>query len=255
MGFHHFSFHLGAKSFLHHKGRFFTQKTFSLYIFLLYAENTEGTTIEGGITVNHQSNQQQQHTGTDMPLALQFGAHELLDADEAIGTLVGAIEHFVLYDQYVQDTQLKNMMQRHKTAITQIYNTILDTLKSGKDPAVKTQTYMMEIQNTQTRFGMQPSSPKTPIQSVNEFNDECISSAILGHIKAIASEFTLTALEATNPVLRRIFADSIPNIIEMGFEIYLYQNEHQYYEVPQLNQQDMQNIVNSFGQANNNMSH
>lgn len=226
-----------------------------LYIFLLYAENTKRTIIEGGVTVVHQSNEQQQQPSTGMPLAQQFGAHELLDADEAIGTLIGGIEHFVIYDQYVQDTQLKNIMQRQKAALTQIYNTILDTMKSGKDPAVKTQTYLMEVQNTKTTFGMQPASPKTPIQSINEFNDECISSAILGHLKAAASEFTLAALEATHPVLRRIFADSIPNIIEMGYEIYLYQNENKYYEVPQLNPQDMQSIINSYGQAGSNMSH
>jgi len=202
-----------------------------------------------------QSNQQGQQPSTQMPLAQQFGAHELLDADEAIGTLIGGIEHFVIYDGFVQDARLKSIMQRQKSALTQIYNTIIDTMKSGKDPAVKTQTYLMEQQNTKTTFGMKPRSPKTPIQSVNELNDECISSAVLGHLKSIASEFTLAALEATHPVLRRIFADSIPNVIEMGYEVYLYQNEQQYYEVPQLAPQDMQTIVNSFGQAQNPMQH
>lgn len=203
----------------------------------------------------HQSQNPGQEQGGQMPMAQQFGAHELLDADEAIDTLVGGIEHFVIYDGFVQDTRLKSIMQRQKSALTQIYNTIIDTMKSGQDPAIKTQTYLMEQENTTTTFGMQPASPKTPIQSTNELNDECISSAMLGHIKAIASEFTLAALEATNPVLRRIFADSIPNIIEMGYETYLYQNEQQYYEVPQLSPQDMQTIVNSFGQAQNNMQH
>lgn len=203
-----------------------------------------------------QTNQPQQK-GSQMPLSQQFGAHELLDADEAIGTLVGGIEHFVLYDQYVQDQELKSIMQRQKSALTTIYNTILDTLKSGRDPEVKTQTYLMQTDSNRTIFGLKPkTSPKTPIQSVNEFNDECISSAMLGHLKAIASEFTLAALEATHPVLRRIFADSIPNVIEMAYEVYLYQNRNQYYEVPQLSPQDMQTIVNSYGQAQqNNMSH
>lgn len=227
-----------------------------LYNFFLFAKNTIRIMIEGGIIVVHQSNQQQQQPSSQMPLAQQFGAHELLDADEAIGTLVGGIEHFVLYDQFVQDQELKSLMQRQKSALTTIYNTILDTLKSGRDPEVKTQTYLMQTDNNKTTFGMkQATSPKTPIQSANEFNDECISGSMLGHLKAIASEFTLAALEATHPVLRRIFADSIPNVIEMAYEVYLYQNKHQYYEVPQLSPQDMQTIVNSYGQAQNNMSH
>lgn len=201
-----------------------------------------------------QNNQQQQQTGAPMPPNQQFGAHELLDADEAIGTIVGGIEHFVIYNEYVQDQQLSGIMQRQKSALTEIYNTILDTLKSGKDPAVKTQTYQMQ-ENNQTNYGMQQPTPKAPIQSVSELTDECISGAILGHLKGIASGFTLTALEATNPVLRRVVADSIPNIIEMAFEIYLYQNQHKYYEVAQLSQHDMQAIVNSFAPLNQNMSH
>lgn len=202
----------------------------------------------------HQSQDQGQQQG-QMPSAQQFGAHELLDADEAIGTLVGGIEHYSLYDEFVQDKRLKTMLQRQKGALIQLYNTILDTLKSGQDPAVKTQTYMMEQQNTQTTFGMQPGTPTTPAQSSSEFNDECISSAMITQLKAIASDFTLAALEATHPVLRRIFADSVPNIIEMGYEVFLYQNEKQYYEVPQLAQQDMQAIIQSYAQAPNQMPH
>src|SRR5699024_9179703 len=80
-------------------------------------------------------------------------------------------------------------------------------------------------------FGMTPSAPKTPIQSASQIDDQCISSGILGHLKGIATHFTTTALEASNPVLRRIFADSIPNVIELGYEMYLYQNKHQYYQV------------------------
>lgn len=201
---------------------------------------------------NQQQNQQQ--AGTQLPPQQQFGGHELMEVHEAIGGLSGTLEHYVIYDEYVQDQQLTTIMQRQRMALTQMYNTILDTLKTGKDPATKTQTYNMQENNT-TNFGIQQQAPKTPIQSVSELNDECISGAILGHLKAVASSFTLTALEATNPVLRRIFADSIPNVIEMAYEVYLYQNKHQYYQVPQLPQQEMQAIINSFAPISNNVSH
>src|SRR5699024_8642751 len=138
---------------------------------------------------------------------------------------------------------------------SQLYNTIVDTLKTGQDPKVPTQTYQMD-QNNDVVYGMQPSAPKSPSQSVNEINDECVSSFMLGNLKALSSGFTLTALEATNPVLRRIVADSIPNIIEMAYELFLYQNKNQYYQVPQLPTQDMQNIINGFmPMQNNNLTH
>jgi spore coat protein CotF len=56
----------------------------------------------------------------------------------------------------------------------------------------------------------------------------------------------MSALETTNPVVRRVLADSVPNCIEMAYEISLYQNKHHYYQVPQLAQQDMQQMLNSF---------
>jgi len=205
-------------------------------------------------------NQNQNKSGrmeqsTQLPPQQQFGGHEVLETHEAIGALVGGLEHYTLFDEYIQDQQLSTIAGRQRTFLTQLYNTILDTFKTGKDPAVKTQTYNMQQTQTATTYGMQPSTPKTPIQSMSELNDECISSAFLGHLKGIASHFTVTALEATNPVLRRIFADSVPNIIELAYEIYLYQNQNKYYQVPQLPQADMQSIINSYAPVQGNISH
>ena len=200
----------------------------------------------------NQQNQNQQNMG--VPPQQQFGSQEIMGAHECIGSLTGSIEYYSLHEQYAQDQELISIMQRQKAFLSQLYNSILDTLKSGKDPAVKTQTYQMEEGN-QTTYGMTPSTPKAPIQSVNEIDDQCVSSAILGHLKGMASGFTMTALESTNPVLRRILADSVPNIIELAFETYLYQNKHQYYQVPQLSQQDMQAIIHAHAPIPGNMQH
>lgn len=201
-------------------------------------------------------NQQQQNLqdSTQMPPQQNEGAHALLEAHEAIGSLIGSLEQLLLYDEHIQDQSLKGIAQRQRTFLTQLYNTIVDTLKTGKDPAVPTQTYNMQ-ENNDVLYGMQPSAPKSPSQSVNEINDECVSSFMLGNLKAIASSFTLTALEATNPVLRRVIADSIPNVIEMAYELFLYQNKNQYYQVPQLQAQDMQNIINGFSPVQGTMPH
>lgn len=202
---------------------------------------------------NNQQNEQMQQS-THLPPQQQFGGHELMDAHEAIGALTGGLEHFVIYEQHIQDTKLSSIMQRQKTFLNQLYNTIVDTLKTGQDPAVKTKDYNM-VEGNQSMYGMKPTAPKTPIQSISELTDECISGAVLGHLKGIATHFTTTALEATNPVLRRVFSDSIPNVIELAYEMYLYQNEHQYYQVPQLQQQDMQALTNSYAPIQGNMSH
>lgn len=193
----------------------------------------------------NQNRQQNMQGSPQMPPQQAHGGHELFDAHEAVSSLIGVLEHYVLYEEHIQDQQLYAILKRQRQFMTQLYNTIVDTLKTGKDPAIKTQTYNMEQPND-VIYGMKPSAPKTPIQSANEINDQCLSSFMLGHLKAMSSEFTLAALESTNPVLRRVFADSVPNLIEMGYEVFLYQNKQQYYQVPQLQQQDMQAITNGF---------
>ena len=62
---------------------------------------------------------------------------------------------------------------------------------------------------------------------------------------------TTAALETTNPVVRRVVADSIPNCIEMGYELSIYQNKHGYYQVPQYSQQDMQAMLNAYDTTSN----
>ena len=95
-------------------------------------------------------------------------------------------------------------------------------------------------------YGMKTSQPKKPIQSESEISDEIISGFMLDAAKTGASGKTMAALETTNPVLRRVLADSVPNCIEMAYELAIYQNKHHYYQVPQLAQQDMQQLLNSF---------
>lgn len=205
--------------------------------------------------MQNQNMQQQNLKGTSqMPAKMNHGGHELMHAHEVIGTLIGGMEQYVLYEQHIQDQELKSILQRHQTFMTQCYNTIIETLKTGQEPNVKTQTYMME-QSNEVVYGMQPSQPKKPAMTMNEINDQCISNFMMGSMKAAASSFTMAALETTNPVLRRVFQDSVPNMIEMAYEIFLYQNKKQYYQVPQLPQQDMQNIINGYAPIQGTMPH
>ncbi|WP_087974430.1 spore coat protein [Oceanobacillus rekensis] len=202
---------------------------------------------------NQQQNQNLQ-SSTQMSDHQSHGGHEMFDAHEAISGLVGCMEKSMLYEQHIQDPELKTMLQKHKTFVAQTYNTIVETLKTGQEPTVKTQTYNM-AQNNNVIYGMKPSQPKAPAQSAAELNDQSISGFMMGNLKSSASAFTMTALETTNPVLRRVFADSIPNIIEMAYEVFLYQNKKQYYQVPQLKPEDMQIYMNSFAPVQNTMQH
>lgn len=199
--------------------------------------------IKGGIILLEQT--QTIKSATEIPAQQQFGGGEILGIHELLGGIIGSLEHSSINEQHVQDQQLMQIMQHQKAALTQIYNTIVDTLQTGTVPTVKTQTYQMQEAHT-ALYGFKPSAPKQPITSTIEINDECISSALLGHLKGIAKTLTASSIEATNPILRRIMADSVPNVIEMAYEMFLYQNQKEYYQVPQLPVSDMQAIINGF---------
>ncbi|SDJ49988.1 spore coat protein [Salimicrobium halophilum] len=184
----------------------------------------------------------------------QYGGHEVFDAHEVLSGVIGILDHYKLYEQHVQDPELKTMINRQSSFLLTTYNTMVETFHTGKRPSTPTLVYNMTQENN-VSLGMTPGQPKTPAQSVQELNDENISGFMLGQTKGIASSLTMAALEVTNPVLRRVFADSVPNIIEMGYEIFLYQNKHNYYQVAQLTHEDMNAMVHSYDSTGGNQPH
>ncbi|WP_207710035.1 spore coat protein [Roseburia sp. 1XD42-34] len=194
--------------------------------------------------MNQQGNQQQpgsmpQHQSTN------HGGHELFDAHEVIAGIINMLDQYQMYNQHIQDPELKDILQRQTAFVTQAYNTIVQAFQTGQDPNVPTQQYEMQ-QDNNVVYGIQPGQPKKPNASMNDISDQGLSAYMLGNTKSLSSLLAMTALEITNPVLRRVIADTIPNFIEMSYEIFLYQNKNGYYQVPQLAQQDMQQMLNSY---------
>jgi spore coat protein CotF len=201
---------------------------------------------------------QNMHTGM-VPPQMNHGGHEVFDIHEVLSGSIGAMDQYMLLRQHVKDPELLDILDRQYKFMQDEYNITVECFKSGQNPSHPTQSYKMK-QDNDFVYGLQPSQPKKPLQSVSELTEECISSMMLGCVKSGASMKTMAALEVTNPVVRRVLADSVPNCIEMAYEISIYQNKHHYYQVPQLAQQDMQQMLNSFAPAqgmmqmpNNNM--
>ncbi|MBH0230971.1 spore coat protein [Halobacillus yeomjeoni] len=192
---------------------------------------------------------EKQNPGNDTPPpVINHGGHEIFDAHEVITSVISFLDHQKMYASYVQDQELMTLLNRQQQFTAQLYNTIVESFSSGKDPSVPTRAYKMQ-QNNRVTYGVTPSEPKKPIQSLDEITDEKVSAYLLGEMKALASLFTMTSLEMTNPVLRRITADSVPNLIEMSYELFLYQNKHGFYQVPKLKEQDMSRMLHSYSQV------
>ncbi|GAA0426493.1 spore coat protein [Virgibacillus salarius] len=201
--------------------------------------------MENMNNMNQQGNQQQPSNMPQNQPMQNHGGHELFDAHEVIAGIISMLDQYQMYDQHIQDPELKEILQRQSTFVTQAYNTIVQAFQTGQDPQVPTQQYEME-QNNNTVYGIKPGQPKKPNASINELSDQGLSAYMLGQTKSLTSLLAMTAVEMTNPVLRRVIADTVPNFIELSYEIFLYQNKHGYYQVPQLSQQDMNQMLNSY---------
>ena len=190
----------------------------------------------------------QQRTSENIPMSMNHGAHEVLDVHEVLSSSIGALNTFVILRPHVQDPELLNILDRQYAFMLDEYNITLEASKTGQDPSHPTRKYNMQIGND-SKYGLTPSQPKKPITASNQIDDGIISSFLLSQHKVLATGKTAAALEATNPVVRRVLQDSVPNCIEMAYELSLYQNKKGYYQVPQLSTQDMQTMLNMYGQA------
>lgn len=196
----------------------------------------------------NQKQQNNRQLSEDMPANQSHGGHEIFDAHEVIGGVIGLLDQYQLYEQHIQDPELKDMMNRQRSFLTELYNIMVETLKTGQKPQQSTHIYHM-TQSNNVMYGLTPSQPKKPMETITDISDEHVSSFMLGQLKGLASCMAMTALEMTNPVLRRVTADSVPNMIEMSYEVFLYQNNQGYYQVPQLAEQDMLHMVESYAPA------
>lgn len=187
---------------------------------------------------------QNMHTGA-VNQQMNHGGHEVFDVHEVLSGAIATMNQMTLLRPHVKDPELLDMMNRQYRFIADEYNITVECFKTGKDPSHPTQSYKMK-QDNDFVYGMKQTQPKKPIQNASELSDEIISGFLLNSHKMNASGKTMAALETTNPVVRRVLADSVPNCIEMAYEVSIYQNKHQYYQVPQLAQQDMQQFLNAY---------
>lgn len=200
-----------------------------------------------------QNNQTHQNMQTgDVSAQMNHGAHELFDLHETLSETVAGLNQAILFRTKVKDPELLDILNRQFQFTLNEYNITVEAFKTGRDPSQPTGIYQMKTGNDFV-YGLKQSPPKKPIQSETEITDEIISGFLLGAAKAGATSKTMSALETANPVVRRVLADSVPNCIEMAYELSIYQNKHHYYQVPQLNQQDMQQMLNSFATAQTTM--
>ncbi|OAB26556.1 spore gernimation protein GerQ [Paenibacillus macquariensis subsp. defensor] len=199
-----------------------------------------------------QNSSQQNQLNNDHSSGIQNihrGGHELLDMHEALSSIIGLLDQFVIYRSLAKDNELLTILNRQYNFILAHYNLTVECFISGEKPSHDTTMYAMPETAIQITYGLTPSQPKKPVQSVTEIKDEQISGFMLGALKTNASLLTMITAEVNNPVVRRVVAAQVENYTEMAYEVFLYQNKHKYYQVAMLENSDGQQMLHSYAQA------
>ncbi|WOV88474.1 spore coat protein [Sporosarcina oncorhynchi] len=197
------------------------------------------------MTQNQYGDMHQNMQTGPVPSNMNHGANGLFGIKDVLGAVISCLNQATLFRPHIKDPELVDILDRQYRFSLDEYNITVECFKSGTDPSHPTGSYKMKTGNDFV-YGFTPSQPKKPMQNAQELNDDMISGFMLGSVKSIASLKTTAAIEVTHPVVRRVLADSIPNCIEMAYELSIYMNKKQYYQIPQLSEQDMQEMINSF---------
>ncbi|MDF2557177.1 MAG: spore gernimation protein GerQ [Bacillales bacterium] len=195
-------------------------------------------------TQQHGQTHQNMQTGT-VPPQLNHGAREILAVTDALGASIDTMNQYLIFRQHVKGPELLGIIDRQYKFMQDEYNILVECYQSGKDPSHPTGKYNMQTNNDFV-YGIKPGQPKKPFQSINEISDEFVGARLLGAIKAGTNAKVVAAIESTNPVVRRVLADSIPNCMEMAYELSIFMNKNGFYHVPQFPEQDAQQLLNAF---------
>jgi spore coat protein CotF len=182
-----------------------------------------------------------------IPQNLKHGGHEVHDVQEIISGTLNILDQYMIFRQYITCEELLSILNRQYEFIQESYNKIVHAFSNGEAPRERSQ-YNSQLP-INIVYGLKPAQPKKPNRSLANITNQGISGYMLGLIKSQASLKGMAASEITNPIVRRLVADYIPSYIEMSYEIFLYQNKHHYYQIPQYAENDMHQLLNSYAQA------
>ncbi|MFC9709801.1 spore coat protein [Paenibacillus sp. NPDC056933] len=176
---------------------------------------------------------------------MNHGGHEMFDMHEVLSCAINVLDQYMIFRTFVQDTELLDILDRQYNFMLSQYNLTAECFSTGQKPGQETGTYMIPDM-VPPIYGLKPAAPKKPNQSLADVKDAGISGHMLGLIKTHASLLAMSAPEITNPTVRRVVAAQVQHFVEMAYEIFMYQNKNAYYQVPQLNANDTQQMLKAY---------
>jgi len=176
-------------------------------------------------------------------MTANFGAHEVMELHEVLTDTIDGINQFNLYREHVKDPQLGSILENQIQFMNQEYNNIIQAI--NQQGAASGAQYRGP-KNISPVYGLRNPQPQFPDTSPTQLDDRDVGSGMLGCHKASASLKMTAALEIANPNLRRMVQQCAINSSEQAYDTWQYMNQKGYYQVPTMQQQTTNTIVNSY---------
>ncbi len=179
-------------------------------------------------------------------MTAELGAHEIMQLHEVLTDSIDCINQLQLYRPYVQDPQLRSILNNQISFLVQEYNNMVQTVQQqSRSEAVP----YRKVKNVSPAYGLKNPSPNAPNISPDEMDDRDVASGMLSCHKASASLRMIASLEFADPTLRRMLQQNAINCSEQSFELWNYMNQKGMYQVPTMQQMTTSTVINSFDMA------
>lgn len=182
-------------------------------------------------------------------MAAHLGAHEVMEVHEVLTNTINCINHFELYRPHVRDQRLNSLLSRQVQFMAQDYNNMVRGL-SGHPQGGQAVPYR-NPKNAAPVYGLDNPRQQSPNLTINQLDDHDIASGMLGCHKASAVMKMTACLECADPNLRRMIQQSANNCAEQAYEVWQFMNQSGYYQVPTMQENTTNTMLNTYGTLGN----
>lgn len=178
----------------------------------------------------------------------KFGAHEMMEVHEVLTDHIDGINQFELYRPHVKDQELMSILDKQVQHMSTSYDNMVGYLQNqGMTAAVP---YRMK-KNFQPKYGLRQPSPQQPNTGMHEMDDRDVASGMMGCAKASAILCTNAALECADPNLRSMMVNCSVSSVNQAYEVFQYMNRKGMYQVPTMQQNTTNTMMNTYQSAGN----
>lgn len=179
-------------------------------------------------------------------MAAHLGAHEVMEAHEALCMTIDGINQFQMLRPLIRDQRLQGIADNQLRFMTQEYNNMVQLLnQQGMGQAIPYRS----PRSSAPVYGLDQPAKQSPNSSPEQIDDRDISAMMLMFHKAAATMKMHGALECADPVLRHSMQQSAINCAEQAYELWQFMNQSGYYQVPTMKEMTTNTIISTYQQS------